>query len=194
VNSIDQITYQEFAKGLTSPCAVGIATWGKAPANMLINMSLRVALPMLDRLCGGGGNPPGVSRTLTEIEMAMTRRMLQNMTDLLRMSLREFHVQDQEINVTSLEVNPLFIQQAMPPNDMVLSASVAIKFGAQRVLWSSVCLMRSLNQCFLRCLQIAGFLGGTRPRAMGRPRQSLPARSMRSRSRCPAVWGAPCSQ
>lgn len=131
VNSIDQITYQEFAKGLTSPCAVGIVTWGKAPANMLVNMSLRVALPMLDRLCGGGGNPPGVSRTLTEIEMAMTRRMLQNMMDLLRMSLREFHVQDQEINVSSLEVNPLFIQQALPPNDMVLSASMAIKFGAQ---------------------------------------------------------------
>jgi flagellar motor switch protein FliM len=98
---------------------------------MLVNMSLKVALPMLDRLCGGGGNPPGVSRTLTEIEVAMTRRTVQNMLDLLRDSLREFHVQNDEIMVSSLEVNPLFIQQALPPNDMVLSASVAVKFGAQ---------------------------------------------------------------
>ena len=131
VNSIDQITYQEFAKVLSSPCCVGIVNWGKLPSNMLVNVSLKVALPMLDRLCGGGGNPPGISRTLTEIEMAMTRRMVQNMADLLRISLREFHVQDEDIVVNSLEVNPLFIQQALPPSDMVLSASVALKFGAQ---------------------------------------------------------------
>ncbi len=131
VNSIDQVTYQEFAKGLSSPCCVGIVNWGKLPSNMLVNVSLKVALPMLDRQCGGGGNPPGVSRTLTEIEMAMTRRTVQNMVDLLRMSLREFHVRDDEITVNTLEVNPLFIQQALPPSDMVLSASVSLKFGAQ---------------------------------------------------------------
>ncbi|MEX0974440.1 MAG: FliM/FliN family flagellar motor switch protein [Bacillota bacterium] len=131
VNSIDQVTYQEFARGLSSPCCVGIVNWGKLPSNMLVNMSLKVALPMLDRLCGGGGNPPGISRTLTEIEMAMTRRTVQNMAELLRDSLREFHIQGGEITVPSLEVNPLFIQQALPPNDMVLSVSVAVKFGAQ---------------------------------------------------------------
>ncbi len=131
VNSIDQITYQEFAKGLSSPCCVGIVSWGNLPSNMLVNVSLKVALPMLDRLCGGGGNPQGVSRTLTEIEMAMTRRMVQSMADLLRGSLQEFHIRDEEITVSALEVNPLFIQQALPPNDMVLSASVAFKFGAQ---------------------------------------------------------------
>jgi flagellar motor switch protein FliM len=131
VNSVDQITYQEFAKGLSSPCCVGIVTWGNLPSNMLVNLSLKVALPMLDRLCGGGGNPPGISRTLTEIEMAMTRRMVQAMADLLRDSLGEFHIERQDLTVSSLEVNPLFIQQALPPNDMVLSVSVAMKFGAQ---------------------------------------------------------------
>ncbi len=131
VNSIDQITYQEFAKGLSSPCCVGIVNWGNLPSNMLVNLSLKIALPMLDRLCGGGGNPPGISRTLTEIEMAVSRRMVQNMADLLRQSLREFHVRDGDIEVASLEVNPLFIQQALPPSDMVLSASVSLKFGAQ---------------------------------------------------------------
>jgi flagellar motor switch protein FliM len=131
VNSVDQITYQEFAKGLTSPCCVGIVTWGNLPSNMLVNVSLKVALPMLDRLCGGGGNPPGISRTLTEIEMAMTRRMVLAMADLLRDSLNEFHIETQDLSVSSLEVNPLFIQQALPPNDMVLSVQVAIKFGAQ---------------------------------------------------------------
>lgn len=131
VNSIDQITYQEFAKGVSSPCCVGIVSWGNLPSSMLVNMSLKVTLPMLDRLCGGGGNPPGISRTLTEIEVAMTRRMIQSMADILRDSLREFHIEAQDLTISSLEVNPLFVQQALPPNDMVLSVSVAVKFGAQ---------------------------------------------------------------
>lgn len=131
VNSVDQITYQEFARGLSSPCCVGIVAWGNLQANLLVNMSLKVALPMLDRLCGGGGNPPGISRTLTEIEMAMMRRMIQALADLLQDSLEEFHIDARQPGVSSLEVNPLFIQQALPPNDMVLSVSVAVKFGAQ---------------------------------------------------------------
>lgn len=131
VNSIDQITYQEFAKGLSSPCCVGVVNWGSLPSSLLVNLSLKVALPMLDRLCGGGGNPPGLSRTLTEIEMAMTRRIVQSMSDILHDSLKEFHIEAEDLTVSTLEVNPLFVQQAMAPNDMVLSVSVAIKFGAQ---------------------------------------------------------------
>lgn len=131
VNSIDQVTYQEFARGLSSPCCVGVVNWGNLPSSMLVNVSLKVALPMMDRLCGGGGNPPGLSRTLTEIEMAMTRRIVQSMSNILRDSLKEFHMEAEDLTISSLEVNPLFVQQAMPPNDMVLSVSVAIKFGAQ---------------------------------------------------------------
>lgn len=131
VNSVDQVTYQEFAKGLASPCCVGIVNWGDLPSNMLVNLGLKVALPMLDRLCGGGGNPPGISRTLTEIELAMTKRIVQSVVDIFRDTLREYRIDAHDLFVSALEVNPLFVQQAMPPNDMVLSISVAVKFGSQ---------------------------------------------------------------
>ena len=131
VISLDQVTYQEFAKGLSSPCCVGILNWGELPSNLLVNLSLKVVLPMLDRMCGGGGNPPAISRTLTEIEAAMARRLIRSMADILRDSVDEFHISTGDLAVSSLEVNPLFVQQALPPNDMVLTVSVGVKFGAQ---------------------------------------------------------------
>jgi len=131
VISLDQVTYQEFAKGLSSPCCVGILNWGNLPSNMLVNLSLKVVLPMLDRMCGGGGNPPAISRTLTEIEAAMARKLIQSMADILGDSAGEFRISAGNLTVSSLEVNPLFVQQALPPNDMVLSVSVGVKFGAQ---------------------------------------------------------------
>ncbi|HHX29583.1 MAG: flagellar motor switch protein FliM [Bacillota bacterium] len=131
VNSVDQITYQEFAKGLANPCCVGVVTWGDLPSNMLVSLGMKVALPMLDRLCGGGGNPPGISRSLTEIELAMSKRVAQSMVDIFRDTLRECRIDAKDLLVSSMEVNPLFVQQALPPNDMVLSVSVGIRFGSQ---------------------------------------------------------------
>lgn len=131
VNSVDQVTYQEFAKGLATPCCVGIVSWGDLPSNMLVDMGLKVTLPMLDRLCGGGGSPPGITRTLTEIEIAMTKKIVQSIVDIFRDTLREYRIEGRDLVVSALEVNPLFVQQALAPNDMVLAVSLAVKFGSQ---------------------------------------------------------------
>jgi len=131
VSSVDQITYEEFAKGLPNPCSVAVIEWKSLPSNMLVNFSPKVALPMVDRLCGGPGNTSVVSRTLTEIESAVLKRVAQTMSDILSDTLEEFNISKHELLVSSIEVNPLFIQQVMAPNDIVLSIIVRMKFGAQ---------------------------------------------------------------
>lgn len=131
VSSVDQATYEEFAQELTNPCCVGIVNWGDLPSNMLLSIGMKVVLPMLDRLCGGGGTSPGVSRSLTEIELAMSKRIAQSIVDIFRDTLREYRIDARDLLITTMEVNPLFVQQALPPNDMVLSVSVALRFGSQ---------------------------------------------------------------
>lgn len=130
VDSIDQVTFQDFAKELPSPCSVAIVGWDELPSNMLTNMSLQILLPMLDRMCGGEGSPAGGSRALTEIELAMSRRLAQGMSDILSATMKELNIHH-KLTVVTLETNPLFIQQAMAPNDMVLSVNVSVKFGSQ---------------------------------------------------------------
>jgi len=131
VSSVDQVTFEEFAKGLPNPCSVAIVEWRPFPSSMLVNISPKIALPMVDRLCGGPGNVSVVARALTEIETAVLRRVAQTMTDILKDTLKEFNIEKRDLLVTSLEVNPLFIQQAAAPNDTVLSLTLSMKFGNQ---------------------------------------------------------------
>lgn len=150
VHSIDQVTYEEFAQSLPDPCAVAIVSWSDLPSNMLTNMGLEVILPMLDRMCGGEGNPSVMSRSLTDIEVAMSRRLAQGMSDILAATVKEFNLQH-KLSVVALETNPLFIQQAMAPNDMVLSVSVALKFGNRSGLLE-FCLPHALLEPVLPAL------------------------------------------
>lgn len=131
VLSVDQMTFEEFARGLPNPCSVAIIEWKSLPSNVILNISPKIALPMVDRLCGGPGNVSVVSRSLTEIETAILKRVAQTMVDILKDTLREFNIDKRDLQATSLEVNPLFIQQAMAPNDIVLSVVLSMKFGNQ---------------------------------------------------------------
>lgn len=131
VESVDQITYEEFANSLPNPCAVAVVQWGSLASNMLVSFSPQVAIPMVDRLCGGPGDSSLLSRVLTDIESAVLMRVAETMTDMLSVTLREFKVEEHNLKVSSIELNPLFIQQAMAPNDVVLSVILRMKFGAQ---------------------------------------------------------------
>ncbi|HHW18201.1 MAG TPA: flagellar motor switch protein FliM [Firmicutes bacterium] len=130
VSSVDQITYEEFAKGVGNPCSVAVIEWKTLPSNVLVSFSPKLALPMVDRLCGGPGNASAVSRGLTEIEAAVLRKVAQTMTDIFSDTLRDFNIEKHDLVVSALEVNPLFVQQAMAPNDIVLSVILSLRFGS----------------------------------------------------------------
>lgn len=131
VDSIDQLTYSEFSGELSNPCCVALVKMGELPSSMLINAELAVMLPLLDRLCGGQGDTPTALRTLTEIEVSMTRRMLLPASRLFSETLADFNMGHHKADLTSIEVNPHFIQQIMAPSDTVLSASFLVRFGTQ---------------------------------------------------------------
>ncbi|HHY11839.1 MAG TPA: flagellar motor switch protein FliM [Firmicutes bacterium] len=131
VLSVDQVTYEEFSTGLSNPCSVAVVDWESLSSNMLVNFSPQIALFMVDRLCGGPGTAMAVSRALTEIETAVLRRIAETMAQILSTTLREFNIEQHELSVASIEVNPLFVQQAMAPNDIVMSVTIGMKFGGQ---------------------------------------------------------------
>lgn len=131
VVSVDQVTYEEFSANLANPCSVAVVDWEPLSSNMLVNFSPQIALQMVDRLCGGAGNTTVVSRALTEIETAVLRRVAETMADLLATALKEFNIEGHKLSVSAIEVNPLFVQQAMAPNEIVMSVTIDVKFGVQ---------------------------------------------------------------
>lgn len=131
VASVDQITYEEFSSQLSNPCSVAVIQWASLSSNLLVNFNPQIALPMVDRLCGGPGDVAAVSRTLTEIETSVLRKVAETMAEILSVTLKEFRIEQHQLSVSSIEVNPLFVQQAMAPNDIVLSVIVEMKFGVK---------------------------------------------------------------
>ena len=132
VVSVDQVTYEEFSADLSSPCSVAVVDWEPLPSNMLVNFSPQIALQMVDRLCGGPGNTTTtvVSRALTEIETAVLRRVAETMADILTTALKVQYRRTQAFCVVN-RGEPLFVQQAMAPNDIVMSVTIDVKFGTQ---------------------------------------------------------------
>lgn len=131
VVSVDQVTYGEFSDGLSNPCCVVVVDWEPLRSNLLVNINPEIALRMVDRLCGGPGVTTVQGRALTEIETAVLRRVAETMADILTTALKEFNITGHKLSVSSIEVNPLFVQQALSPNDIVLSVTVNMEFGTQ---------------------------------------------------------------
>ena len=162
LNSVDQLTFSEFAQGLTNPCCVAVLNWQSLPSSVLINLSPKIALPIVDRLCGGEGNTPIVSRVLTDIESALLKKIAQGMADILSDTMYEYRLGRHLLTVTSFEVNPLFIQQAFAPNDIVLSVVMVFKFGANSGNIEFCLPMFCWNQFCRHCRLIGGFHARTK--------------------------------
>ncbi|MBE3518690.1 MAG: flagellar motor switch protein FliM [Firmicutes bacterium] len=131
VSLVDQITYGEFSSGLSDPCCVVAAQWKPLPSTVLMSMGPEMAIAMVDRLLGGEGKLGIRARQLTDIEMTIFRKVAGAMFDLFAQVVEDLGIGKYSISVSAIETNPLFIQQAMAPNEIVLSVSVQLSFGGE---------------------------------------------------------------
>ncbi|HHY35546.1 MAG TPA: flagellar motor switch protein FliM [Firmicutes bacterium] len=130
VSLVDQITYGEFSSGLSDPCCVVAAQWKPLASTVLMNLGPEMAIAMVDRLLGGEGKP-GLSRQLTDIETTIFRKVAGSVFDLFGQVIEDLGIGKYSISVSAIETNPLFIQQAMAPNEIVLSVSIQLSFGGE---------------------------------------------------------------
>lgn len=130
VSLVDQITYGEFSSGLSDPCCVVAAQWKPLPSTVLMNLGPEMAIAMVDRLLGGEGKL-GLSRQLTDIEATILRKVAGAIFDLFGQVIEDLGIGKYSMDVSAIETNPLFIQQAMAPNEIVLSVSIQLSFGGE---------------------------------------------------------------
>lgn len=131
VNLVDQITYGEFSSGLSDPCCVVAAQWKPLPSTVLLSLSPDMAIAMVDRLLGGEGKIGIGARQLTDIEATVFKKVAGAVFDIFRQVIEDLGIGRYSIDVSAIETNPLFIQQAMAPNEIVLSVSIQLGFGGE---------------------------------------------------------------
>ncbi|NPV25931.1 MAG: flagellar motor switch protein FliM [Firmicutes bacterium] len=128
VLSVEQLTYEEFAKSLPNPSIVNIFTMEPLDGNGILEINPTIAFTVIDRLFGGPGRPPDKIRALTEIERTVIERIVQKMLDLFREPWETFIKISPHLEM--IESNPQFAQ-IVSQTEMVVLISLECKIGEQ---------------------------------------------------------------
>ena len=77
VVSVDQLTYDEFVRSMPSPITIGVIELTPLPRQILLGISFEVLSAIVDRMLGGVGISENTHRELTDIEEALSKKMIE---------------------------------------------------------------------------------------------------------------------
>ena len=125
---IHQLTYDEYIRDVPNPTYLAILALPPLVGASIFHIPLPVVMTAVDRLLGGPGTGPALSRPPTEIEQSLMR-------DLLGRVLRELAYAFESLTtlepaVVHQESNPQFAQIGSP-SDMVIVFVFDLRIGGQ---------------------------------------------------------------
>ena len=126
VASVEQLTYQEFIQSLTNPSVIGVVAVPPLKGNIIMEINTGISFSIIDRVLGGKGENTIKPRVLTEIEIAIMRRVIDRALDQLKEVWT--NVVRFEPKLEATEDNPQFVQ-IVPPSDMVVIITLQMKVG-----------------------------------------------------------------
>ena len=83
VVSTDQLTYDEFIRSMPSPMTIGIFELNPLPGQILLGVSFEVLSCIVDRTLGGLGLSEYKQRELTDIEEALSKKVIERIVKAL---------------------------------------------------------------------------------------------------------------
>jgi flagellar motor switch protein FliM len=111
---------------MPNPSVISIFQMKPLKGNAILEINPNIVLAIIDRLFGGPGLPPAKPRSLTDIEEAIIRKVINKAMDNMQEAWKQ--VMAIEPRMEALETNPQFTQ-IVPPNDMVVLITLQAKIG-----------------------------------------------------------------
>lgn len=125
--SVEQSTYGEFIVSLPNPTCFYLLEAEALKGNLILELDPGVVFPILDRMLGGGREPPTTpERPVTEIEQRLIDRVVDRALDALAESWRV--IQEVELTVVQKETNPQLVQ-VLPASEVVVVITYEMTFG-----------------------------------------------------------------
>lgn len=85
LDSVEQVVYEEYVSQLANPTIVNLVEMGGVlPGRIILELSLPMGMTLLDRMMGGTGQVEPKQSELTDIEIAVLRRLSTLIVDSLR--------------------------------------------------------------------------------------------------------------
>lgn len=126
VTSVDQLFYSEFILSVSNPSCLYIFDMEGTDGSGIMEISPELALTIVELLLGGSGDIIPKPRTITPIEQAVLRGVIEHALSDLRNSWRA--IADLNFKYSRLEIEADFVQVA-PSSEIVVVVSFDVKIG-----------------------------------------------------------------
>lgn len=136
VTSVDQLFYSEFILSVSNPSCLYVFEIDGTDGNGILEISPQLALTIVERLLGGSAEIQAKPRTITPIEQAVVRGVVEHALSDLRNAWRS--VAELSFKYQRLEMEADFVQVA-PSSEIVVVVSFDVNIGIHTYL---------MNLCF----------------------------------------------
>lgn len=126
VINVEEITYYEFSNSVVNPAVLSIVNFEPLSGQVIIDLSPVIAFNIIDRILGGSGKPFNESRTFTEIELTLLKRLKRQVSELLIDPWE--NVIELSPRFEKIETNPQFAQ-IVSPNETIALVTLNLKIG-----------------------------------------------------------------
>lgn len=127
LDSVEQVTYEEFLRSLPTPTFICICDLGSKEKPLLLEMSLSLVFGIVDRILGGPGVGDIPERELTEIEKTVIEDVIIRI--LANLSMAWSTVVEVDFRLQKMECLPQFVQVVFP-TEIVLTISLEVSVGS----------------------------------------------------------------
>ncbi len=117
VAAVDELTYDEFIRSLSSPTTLAVVQMDPLKGSAILEIDPAVTFAILDRLLGGPGKTLDRTRELSDIEVSISEMIMVRILGNLRESWSQLI--DLRPRLSHIETNPQFVQ-IVAPGEMVL--------------------------------------------------------------------------
>jgi flagellar motor switch protein FliM len=136
VTSVDQLFYSEFILSVSNPSCIYVFDIEGTDGSGILEISPQLALTIMERLLGGATDTPPKLRSITPIEQAVIRGVVEHALSDLRNVWRS--ITDLNFTYQRLEMEADFVQIA-PASEIVVVVSFDVNVGVNTYL---------MNLCF----------------------------------------------
>ncbi|GAB5466724.1 MAG: flagellar motor switch protein FliM [Candidatus Kapaibacteriales bacterium] len=136
VTSVDQLFYSEFILSVSNPSCLYVFDIEGTDGQGIMEISPQLALSVMERLLGGSADAPPRSRSITPIEQAVVRGIVEHALSDLKNAWKS--ISDINFKYSRLEMEADFVQIA-PASEIVIVVSFDVHIGVNTFL---------MNLCF----------------------------------------------
>ena len=136
VTSVDQLFYSEFILSVSNPSCLYVFDLEGTDGSGILEISPQLALSLVERLLGGSAELQAKARTITPIEQAVIRGVVEHALSDLRNAWHS--IADLNFKYQRLEMEADFVQIA-PSSEIVVIVSFDVNIGVHSYL---------MNLCF----------------------------------------------